>query len=74
MVRVYVVRGLELQALDDTGRSDPYVCLSLGGKKVVNDKDNYIPQTLNPLFGRFFEVPATLPRDSTLTVSIFDWE
>lgn len=30
---------------------DPYIKISLG-KKVVEDRDHYVPNTLNPIFGR----------------------
>ena len=30
-------------------------------KKTINDKDNYIPSNLNPIFGKMFEIPAHLP-------------
>lgn len=51
-VRVYIVRGIDLQAKDNNGRSDPYVQIHLGKKRIVKDKKNYVPLTLNPTFGR----------------------
>lgn len=31
---------------------DPYVKITLG-KKTINDNDNYIPCTLDPVFGKY---------------------
>ncbi|XP_063095442.1 myoferlin isoform X3 [Cavia porcellus] len=49
-VRIYIVRGLELQPQDNNGLCDPYIKITLG-KKVIEDRDHYIPNTLNPVFG-----------------------
>ena len=35
--RVYLLRGLKLKGLDDTGMSDPYVKIRLG-KAVIDDR------------------------------------
>ncbi|KJE97724.1 Fer1l3 protein [Capsaspora owczarzaki ATCC 30864] len=76
LVRVYIVRGIDLQALDDNGKSDPYCIVSLGGKKnkTIKDRDNYVPATLNPQFGRMYELNATLPMDNELTITVMDWD
>ena len=44
------------------------------GKHEINDRDNYIPNDRNPRFGKFFELPATLPLDHMLTVTVMDWD
>eukprot|EP01099_Mayorella_cantabrigiensis_P006888 TRINITY_DN5898_c0_g1_i1.p1 TRINITY_DN5898_c0_g1~~TRINITY_DN5898_c0_g1_i1.p1 ORF type:complete len:381 (+),score=89.62 TRINITY_DN5898_c0_g1_i1:342-1484(+) len=73
IVRVYVVRGVELQAQDSNGKSDPYITIVCGDKK-LKDRDNYIPANLNPTFGRAFQVNVTLPKDNTMTISVFDYD
>ncbi len=42
------------------------------GKKEISDKDNFIANQLNPLFGRVFEMDALLPFDRTLTITVMD--
>ncbi|KAF2368428.1 C2 domain [Trinorchestia longiramus] len=73
MVRVYIVKALDLHPMDLNGKADPYIVVQLGNKK-ISDKENYISKQLNPVFGKCFEVEATFPQDSMLTVHILDWD
>ncbi len=41
---------------------------------MINDKENYVTANLNPMFGKMFELPATLPMDRTLKVTVMDWD
>ena len=62
-----------MQPQDPNGKSDPYLKVSVG-KKVINDKENYVTATIDPLFGKMFEIPARLPMDRTLKVTVMDWD
>nr|CAH7741241.1 unnamed protein product [Callosobruchus chinensis] len=73
LVRVYIVKANDLHPMDLNGKADPYVVLQLGSKR-ISDKENYISKQLNPIFGKCFEIEATFPQDSMLTVQIFDWD
>ncbi|XP_062700276.1 otoferlin-like isoform X1 [Aedes albopictus] len=73
LVRVYIVKATDLHPMDLNGKADPYVVLQLGSKR-VSDKENYVSKQLNPVFGKCFEIEATFPQDSMLTVQIFDWD
>ncbi|KFB41978.1 AGAP000389-PA-like protein [Anopheles sinensis] len=73
LVRVYIVKATDLHPMDLNGKADPYVVLQLGSKR-ISDKDNYVSKQLNPVFGKCFEIEATFPQDSMLTVQIFDWD
>ncbi|XP_042241541.1 myoferlin-like isoform X2 [Homarus americanus] len=70
-VRVYVVLGQDLAPKDAGGSSDPYVVVKLG-KTTKTSKDNYRPNTINPLFGEVFEVSGTLPIHKDLVVQVWD--
>ncbi|XP_053689019.1 otoferlin-like [Sabethes cyaneus] len=73
LVRVYVVKATDLHPMDLNGKADPYVVLQLGSKR-ISDKENYVSKQLNPVFGKCFEIEATFPQDSMLTVQIYDWD
>ncbi|KAM6040474.1 fer-1-like protein 5 [Chlamydotis macqueenii] len=51
LVRVYVVRAFDLSPRDRNGLCDPYVRISLGAK-TLGQRDQYVPNTLEPVFGR----------------------
>ncbi|CAH1371731.1 unnamed protein product, partial [Tenebrio molitor] len=73
LVRIYVVKANDLHPMDLNGKADPYVVIQLGSKR-ISDKDNYISKQLNPVFGKCFEIEATFPQDSLLTIQIYDWD
>ncbi|CAH8649333.1 unnamed protein product [Heterobilharzia americana] len=72
-VRLYVIRAIELHPSDQNGKSDPYLIVSLG-KTVINDRDDYKPKTLNPVFGKYYEFIAHLPMDNLLGIQVMDHE
>lgn len=71
IVRVYIVQGLKIRSRDWSSESDCYVKLVLGGK-TVSDQAHYVPNQCNPVFGRFFELDASLPGDPMLEVVVYD--
>ncbi|MED6285706.1 Fer-1-like protein 6, partial [Characodon lateralis] len=73
LIRVYIVSASNLHPADPDGKADPYIFLRLG-KNEIKDRDNYIPKQLNPVFGRSFEMQATFPQESLLSVLIYDFD
>ena len=73
LVRVYVVKANDLHPMDINGKADPYLVLLLGNKR-TSDKENYVSKQLNPVFGKCFELEASFPQDSVLTVQVYDWD
>ncbi|MEQ2263474.1 Fer-1-like protein 6, partial [Xenotaenia resolanae] len=73
LIRVYIVCASNLHPADPDGKADPYIFLRLG-KNEIKDRDNYIPKQLNPVFGRSFEMQATFPQESLLSVLIYDFD
>ncbi|XP_050431125.1 otoferlin-like [Adelges cooleyi] len=72
LVRVYVLRAYNLHPTDTGGSSDPYIEISFGHTRRISDRKNYVPNTLNPIFGRYFEKLISFPKCSTVTVRIMD--
>ncbi|XP_077162073.1 fer-1-like protein 5 isoform X2 [Paroedura picta] len=73
LVRIYIVRAFDLQPKDRNGLCDPYVWIKLG-KQRMGDREAYIPNTLNPVFGRLYEIACTIPQEKDLTISLYDFD
>uniref|UniRef100_A0A2K6TYS9 Otoferlin n=1 Tax=Saimiri boliviensis boliviensis TaxID=39432 RepID=A0A2K6TYS9_SAIBB len=63
----------DLHPADINGKADPYIAIRLG-KTDIRDKENYISKQLNPVFGKSFDIEASFPMESMLTVAVYDWD
>ncbi|XP_072312686.1 myoferlin-like isoform X1 [Eucyclogobius newberryi] len=73
LVRIYIVRAIDLQPKDNNGKCDPYVKISLRNN-TIDDRDHYLPNTINPVFGRMFEMTCFLPQDKDLRIGVYDYD
>ncbi|CAF1425575.1 unnamed protein product [Adineta ricciae] len=73
IVRVYIIRAIDLQPTDSNGKSDPYIEIELG-KTRIDNRDEKIPNTTNPIFGKMFELKTIIPTAKDLTIRIKDWD
>ena len=67
IVRVYIVRAIDLHPQDLGGSSDPYLVVRLGDQ-VRNDRDNYQANNLRPTFGKYAASPAHSLRVTCITI------
>ncbi|KAJ8550633.1 hypothetical protein ON010_g10436 [Phytophthora cinnamomi] len=75
-VRIYVLDGIGFAPMDiglngRPGKSDPYLRLKLGDKK-ISDRKNYIEDTTDPDFYKMFVINTKLPGASMLTIEAMD--
>ncbi|XP_048951398.1 otoferlin isoform X4 [Canis lupus dingo] len=66
-------KATDLHPADINGKADPYIAIRLG-KTDIRDKENYISKQLNPVFGKSFDIEASFPMESMLTVAVYDWD
>jgi hypothetical protein len=52
IARIYIVRALRLCPKDSNGLSDPYIVISNEDRLLCKDRENFIPENLNPIFGQ----------------------
>uniref|UniRef100_A0A8D2JBX6 C2 domain-containing protein n=1 Tax=Varanus komodoensis TaxID=61221 RepID=A0A8D2JBX6_VARKO len=73
LVRVYIIRAFNLQPKDRNGLCDPYVKIRLGKKK-AGEREDYIPNTLEPVFGRMYELLCSIPLEKDLKITFCDFD
>lgn len=74
ITRLYVTRGIKLEARDADGLADAFLIVRNGTKKqnVIDDVRNVQENTLNPNFYRCFELPTMVPGNPLLKIEVWD--
>ena len=71
IVRVYVVQGINLRSRDIHGYSDAFIKVEFGDE-TISDRAHYIPNQFSPVFGKRFQLPGIIPRNTLLRISVYD--
>lgn len=71
VVRVYIVQGINLRSRDIYGYSDTFIKVEFGDE-FISDRANYIPNQFSPVYGKRFQLPGVIPKDTLLKVSVYD--
>ena len=73
LVRLYVMKGINLTPADPEGSSDAYLKVKMGNKE-YDDRDNYVEDSNSPGFWKHFDFTTKLPGPSILTIQIWDYD
>lgn len=68
--RLYILKAKSLTP-NDNKDSDPYLYIKCG-PKIIDDEVNVIENTNNPGFYKHFDIVASIPGASTLTIQVWD--
>ncbi|XP_026660959.2 synaptotagmin-3-like isoform X2 [Phoenix dactylifera] len=74
ILRVKVVRALNLRKMDFLGKSDPYVKLRLSGERLPSKKTSIKMSNLNPEWNEQFKLIVKDPETQVLELHVYDWE
>eukprot|EP00004_Rigifila_ramosa_P003995 TRINITY_DN1437_c1_g3_i2.p1 TRINITY_DN1437_c1_g3~~TRINITY_DN1437_c1_g3_i2.p1 ORF type:complete len:1074 (-),score=257.30 TRINITY_DN1437_c1_g3_i2:75-3296(-) len=72
VVRIYVLRGINLMAKDGNGLADPFLKIKLG-TTLIDDEKAHLRETVQPEFYKMFELNTTLPGPSQLEIGVWDY-
>ncbi|TFK25271.1 hypothetical protein FA15DRAFT_668641 [Coprinopsis marcescibilis] len=70
-LRVKLVDGRDLRAVDRGGKSDPYAVFTLGGEKVFKSQTH--KKTIEPVWNEDFEVSIPSRAAADFQIELFDW-
>ncbi|XP_041834380.1 fer-1-like protein 4 [Melanotaenia boesemani] len=71
LIRVYIIKAINLAPADPNGKADPYLVVKVGDQS-LDTKDRYIPKQLNPTFGEVFELTVSFPLETELAIMVLD--
>lgn len=71
VVRVYVVKALNLRSQDAQSHSDAFIKIEYGGQ-ALSDRAHYVPNQFSPIFGKRYQLNGIIPKSTELKISIYD--
>ena len=74
VIRVYILELNDLPSKDLTSESDPYIKIYLGDNKKVDEQKNYIDNTANAKWYKYYDILGEFPGDSTLKIEVWDYD
>ena len=74
IIRVYILEFNDLPRKDLTSESDPYIKIYLGDKIKFDEQKNYLDNTQNGKWYKYYDIVAEFPGDSTLKVEVWDYD
>jgi hypothetical protein len=73
IVRLYMVSGFDLASRDNGSFSDPYLVIQCG-KKVYNERENYLEDNPNPDFYKSYDFEAVFPGAAPIVIKAYDYD
>ena len=73
VIRIYILELNKLEKKDTFSESDPYIKILLGEKIIVNEKKNYIENSKNCKWYKYYDIYTELPGSSKITIQVFDY-
>ena len=73
-IRIYILELNNLAKKDLLSESDPYIKILLDGKEIINEKKNHQDDQKNCKWYKYYEIPAEIPGNSTLTLEVWDYD
>ena len=73
LVRLYILQAENLPALDfATQMSDPYLYVRTSGGETFGKREDFVTNSLDPMFGVCFEFKVNLPVDYLVRVEVWN--
>ncbi|CAF3990497.1 unnamed protein product, partial [Rotaria sordida] len=72
--RLYIIKALLYRGWDQAGKADPFIKIALNNDTVIDDADEKLRNTLEPVFGKSYEFDVQLPFQSLIRIQIWDWD
>ena len=72
IIRLYILQLKNLPNKDIGSESDPYIKIYLGSQLKINEKDNYIENSNNADWYKYYDIITEFPGESTIKIEVWD--